>query len=291
MKSLKTLAVMATAVLAFSACGNSSAPKADLKTDVDSMSYAIGLLQSQYVRQAIEQGQVIDTTYMDDFVKGINEGVNAGDDKKKAAYIMGLQVGQQLSTQLVKGVNHEVFGDDSTKTISLKNLLAGFITGATGKKGLMTPESANTIAQTKMEQIKAKNMEKQFGANKAAGEKYLVEYKKGKDVKELKGGVLYKVIKEGTGAIPTDTSMVSVQYEGKTIDGKVFDSSYKSKEPVKLRANQVIPGWTEALTHMPVGSVWEVVIPQEKAYGAREQREIKPFSALIFKIELLGIEK
>ena len=148
MKSLKTLAVMATAALAFSACGNSSAPRADLKTDIDSMSYAIGLLQSQYVRQAIEQGQVIDTTYMDDFVKGINEGVNAGDDKKKAAYIMGLQVGQQLSTQLVKGVNHEVFGDDSTKTISLKNLLAGFITGATGKKGLMTPESANTIAQT-----------------------------------------------------------------------------------------------------------------------------------------------
>ena len=116
-------------------------------------------------------------------------------------------------------------------------------------------------------------------------------YDKDKDVKELKGGVLYKVIKEGTGAIPSDTSMVKVQYEGKTIDGNVFDSSYKRNEPVKLRANQVIPGWTEALTHMPVGSVWEVVIPQDKAYGAREQKEIKPFSALIFKIELLGIEK
>ena len=85
--------------------------------------------------------------------------------------------------------------------------------------------------------------------------------------------------------------MVKVQYEGKTIDGKVFDSSYQRKQPVELRANQVIPGWTEALTHMPVGSVWEVVIPQEKAYGAREQGQIKPFSALIFKIELLGINK
>ena len=97
------------------------------------MSYAIGYLQSQYVRQAIEQGQVVDTTYMDEFVKGINEGANAGDDKKRAAYIMGLQVGQQISSQLVKGVNREVFGDDSTKTISLKNLLGGFISGATGK--------------------------------------------------------------------------------------------------------------------------------------------------------------
>lgn len=110
---------MAVAAATFTACGNST-PKAQLKTDVDSMSYAIGLVQSQYVRQAIQQGQVIDTTYMSEFIKGINEGVNAGDNKKKAAYIMGLQIGQQISTQLVKGINHEVYGEDSTKTISLK---------------------------------------------------------------------------------------------------------------------------------------------------------------------------
>ena len=149
-----------------------------LKTDVDSLSYAIGLAQSQYVRQAIQQGQVIDTTYMDEFVKGINEGANAGDDKKRAAYIMGLQIGQQIATQLVKGVNHEVYGDDSTKTISLKNLLAGFVTGATGKKGLMTPEMANQVAQTKMEIIKSKTMMKEYGANKVAGEKFLAANKK-----------------------------------------------------------------------------------------------------------------
>jgi FKBP-type peptidyl-prolyl cis-trans isomerase FklB len=228
---------------------------------------------------------------MDDFIKGLNDGANAGDDKKQAAYYAGIQIGQQIGNQMVKGINHEVFGEDSTQTISLKNFMAGFVSGTTGAKGLMTMEQAQQVAQTKMEQIKSKNMEKQFGANKEAGEKYMVNYKKDKDVKELKGGVLYKVIKEGTGAIPSDTSMVKVQYEGKTIDGKVFDSSYKRNEPVKLRANQVIPGWTEALTHMPVGSVWEVVIPQDKAYGSREQKEIKPFSALIFKIELLGIEK
>ena len=165
MKSLKVLAALAIAAATFSACGNST-PKANLKTDVDSLSYAIGLAQSQYVRQAIQQGQVIDTTYMDEFVKGINEGANAGDDKKRAAYIMGLQIGQQIATQLVKGVNHEVYGNDSTKTISLKNLLAGFVTGATGKKGLMTPEMANQVAQTKMEIIKSKTMMKEYGANK-----------------------------------------------------------------------------------------------------------------------------
>lgn len=291
MKNLKLLAAMAIAAGTFSACGNST-PKADLKTDVDSLSYAIGLSQSQYVRQAIQQGQVIDTTYIDEFVKGINEGVNAGDDKKKAAYITGLQVGQQLSTQLVKGVNHDLFGEDSTKTISLKNLIAGFITGTKGSKGLFTPEMANQIAQTKMEAIKAKNMLKQYGPNKEAGEKFLAANKKKPGVVTLPSGLQYKVIKEGKGAIPTDTTTVTVNYEGRTIDGKVFESSYTNGNgPVTIQPKQFIPGWTEALTHMPAGSVWEVYIPQNLAYKERQAGQIKPFSALIFKIELVKVGK
>ncbi len=290
MKSLKFMAVMAIAAATFSSCGNSSAPKADLKTDVDSMSYAIGYVQSQYMRQAIEQGQVIDTTYMDEFVKGVNEGVNAGDDKKKAAYIIGLQVGQQISGQLLKGINNEVYGGDSTKTISLKNLLAGFITGVTGKKGIMTPETANMVAQTKMQEIKTKTMAKQYGANKAAGERFLAANKKKPGVVTLPSGLQYKVIKEGKGAIPTDTTQVKVQYEGRTIDGQVFESSYKNDGPITMTPKQMIPGWTEALTHMPEGSVWEVYIPQNLAYGERQAGDkIKPFSALIFKIELVKV--
>ena len=290
MKSLKFMAVMAIAAATFSSCGNSSAPKADLKTDVDSMSYAIGYVQSQYMRQAIEQGQVLDTTYMDEFVKGVNEGVNAGDDKKKAAYIIGLQVGQQISGQLLKGINNEVYGGDSTKTISLKNLLAGFITGVTGKKGIMTPETANMVAQTKMQEIKTKTMAKQYGANKAAGERFLAANKKKPGVVTLPSGLQYKVIKEGKGAIPTDTTQVKVQYEGRTIDGQVFESSYKSDGPITMTPKQMIPGWTEALTHMPEGSVWEVYIPQNLAYGERQAGDkIKPFSALIFKIELVKV--
>ncbi|MGI6243559.1 MAG: FKBP-type peptidyl-prolyl cis-trans isomerase N-terminal domain-containing protein [Prevotella sp.] len=292
MKSLKVLAAMAVATAAFSACGNSSTPKADLKSDVDSMSYAIGLVQSQYVRQAIQQGQVIDTTYIDEFVKGINEGANAGDDKKKAAYIMGLQVGQQLATQLVKGVNREVYGTDSTKTISLKNLMSGFITGATGKKGLFTSDAANQIAQSKMEAIKTQTMLKEYGPNKAAGEKFLAENKKKPGVVTLKSGLQYKVIKEGKGAIPTDTTTVTVNYEGRTIDGKVFESTYKEgRNAVTIQPNQFIPGWTEALTHMPEGSVWEVYIPQNLAYKERQAGDIKPFSTIIFKIELIKVGK
>lgn len=291
MKSIKILAVSAIAAAALSSCNNST-PKAQLKTDIDTLSYAIGLVQSQYVRQAIQQGQVIDTTYMSEFIRGINEGANAGDNKKKAAYIIGLQIGQQLSTQLVKGVNHEVFGEDSTKTISLKNMLAAFVTGVSGKKGIMTPEKAQMEAQTKMEAIKTKTMEKEYGPNKIAGEKFLAANKKKPGVVTLPSGLQYKVIKEGHGPIPKDTTMVKVQYEGRTIDGKVFESSYKNGQgPVSIKPQQFIPGWTEALTHMPEGSIWEVYIPQELGYKERQAGSIKPFSTLIFKIELLKVGK
>ena len=110
-------------------------------------------------------------------------------------------------------------------------------------------------------------------------------------MKTLESGVQYKVIKEGTGVIPKDTSRVKVHYEGRTLDGKVFDSSYKRGQPTDFRANQVIKGWTEALVHMPAGSIWEVYIPQELAYGERQQgADIKPFSMLIFKIELIEVD-
>lgn len=279
--------MMAFAAATFVSCGNST-PKADLKDEVDTLSYAMGMAQTQGLKEYLSDRLQIDTAYMDDFIKGLNDGANAGDDKKKAAYYAGIQIGQQISNQMVKGINHEVFGDDSTKTISLKNFMAGFVSGTTGKKGLMTVEQAAQVAQAKMMAIKAKNMEKEYGPNKVAGEKFLAANKKKPGVVTLPSGVQYKVIKEGNGPMPKDTSMVKVQYEGKTIDGKVFDSSYKRGEPISLRANQVIKGWTEALVHMPVGSVWEVYIPQNLAYGEREQGQIKPFSVLIFKIELLS---
>jgi FKBP-type peptidyl-prolyl cis-trans isomerase FklB len=100
-----------------------------------------------------------------------------------------------------------------------------------------------------------------------------------------------KVLKEGTGKIPADTSTVTMHYEGRLINDSVFDSSYKRNQPYTVRCNQNIKGFTEALTHMPAGSIWEVYIPQELAYGERQAGAmIKPFSALIFKIELMEVK-
>ena len=290
MKKLTFFAALAVAAMTISSCGNST-PKANLKSDVDTMSYAIGMGQTQGLKEYLVGRMGVDTTYMREFIKGLNEGANAGDDKKKAAYYAGIQIGQQISNIMMKNINREIFGNDSTKTISLKNFMAGFVSGVTGKNGLMTPEQAGQTTQTKMQEIKAKEMMKQYGPNKEKGEKFLAENAKKEGVKTLPSGVQYKVIKEGSGSIPADTSKVKVNYEGRTIDGKVFDSSYKRNQPLTLRCNQTIKGWTDAMVHMPVGSVWEVYIPQDLAYGEREQGDIKPFSVLIFKIELLGIEK
>ena len=290
MKKFTFAAIAAVAAVMMYSCGNGT-PKANLKSDIDTVSYAIGMAQTQGLKDYLVGRLGVDTAYMDEFIKGLNEGANAGDDKKKAAYYAGIQIGQQISSQMVKGINHELFGDDSTKTISLKNFMAGFVAGTTGKDGLMTVDSASVVAQTMMRSIKAKLMEKEFGPNKKAGEAFLKANAKKEGVVTLPSGVQYKVLKEGKGAIPADTSRVKVHYEGRTIDGKVFDSSYKRGQATDFRANQVIPGWTEALTHMPDGSSWEVYIPQELAYGERQQgADIKPFSVLIFKIELLEVD-
>ena len=285
------LAAAAVVAAGLASCGKST-PKADLKNDVDSLSYAIGMAQSNGLKDYLVSNLGVDTAYIDEFIKGLNEGANAGDDKKKAAYYAGIQIGQQLSNQLVRGINHELFGEDSTKTISLKNFMAGFISGTTGKGGIMTMDKAQDVTQRKMTEIKNKAMEETYGAYKKQNEAFAAKYAKGADVKKLGKGVCYKVIKEGKGEIPGANSSVKIMYEGKTIDGKVFDSNFGQKLPAELFVNQVIPGFTEALTHMPVGSVWEVMIPQDQAYGSRDTGgKIKPFSTLIFKIELISTEK
>ena len=288
MKKITFAAIAAVAAVMIASCGNNT-PRASLKTDVDTLSYALGMSQTQGLKEYLVGSLEMDTAYMADFIKGLNEGANAGDNKKKAAYYAGIQIGQQISNRMLKGINHEVFGDDSTKTISLKNFMAGFVSGTTGKKGLMTVDSAQQVAQRLISVVKARELEKTYGPNKVAGEKFLAENAKKEGVKTLANGVQYKVIKEGTGAIPTDTSLVKVHYEGRLINDSIFDSSYKRGEPTTFRANQVIKGWTEALCHMPAGSIWEVYIPQEQGYGEREQNIIKPFSALIFKIELIEV--
>ncbi|MGP1623345.1 FKBP-type peptidyl-prolyl cis-trans isomerase [Bacteroides heparinolyticus] len=282
--------LMAIAVAAGLASCTAQSPKANLKTDLDSLSYAIGMARTEGLDQYLAQ-QGIDSTQMADFLKGFNEGATKI-AKKDAAYMAGLQVGQMVSKQWVEGFNQQIFGGDSTKTISRENLLAGFVAGVVGKGGAMDMAKAQEYMNTQMEAIKEKATAEKYAENKAAGEKFLAENKGKEGVVTTPSGLQYKIINKGNGAIPADTSKVKVNYKGTLIDGTEFDSSYKRNEPATFLANQVIKGWTEALTMMPVGSKWELYIPYNLAYGSRETGgQIKPFSALIFEVELLGIEK
>lgn len=290
MKKSMILAAMAVVATTMISCDGGT-PKANLKSDVDSVSYAIGMAQTNGLKDYLVMQLGVDTAYMGEFIKGLNDGANAGDSKQKAAYYAGIQIGQQIANQMVKGINYQLFGKDSTQTISMKNFMAGFVSGTTGKKGLMTMDEANENAQRLMQQIKARETEKIYGENKRAGEEFLAANAKKEGVVTLPSGVQYKIIKEGTGKVAADSSTVTMHYEGRLINDSVFDSSYKRNEPYTVRCDRNIKGFTEALTHMPAGSVWEVYIPQELAYGERQAGAmIEPFSALIFKIELLEVK-
>jgi FKBP-type peptidyl-prolyl cis-trans isomerase FklB len=294
MKKVLFIAAVAIAT-GLSSCAQ--APKAELKTEIDSLSYAIGLSRSQQgLTQFLEQ-QGVDSAQYSNFLKGVLEGAKSADISEKMAYSVGMQIGQMIAVNWYESINHELFGNDSTKTINKEDMLAGFFAGVTGKGRIMDPIIATTYTDDKMKSVKEASLLERFGENKAAGEKFLEENKAKEGVVTTESGLQYKVITEGKGQVPTSTDRVKVHYKGTLIDGTEFDSSYSRKDkdgnpqPSTFRANQVIKGWTEALTMMPIGSKWELYIPQELAYGSQDTGTIPPFSTLIFEVELLSIEK
>ena len=288
MKKSTALMVLAAAA-GLASCGQSGTPKANMKSDIDTLSYMVGVSNSQGLKDYIVGRLGVDTTYMADFIKGIKEGMKNTSDKEKA-YMAGMQIGQQVSGDMYEAINNQLFAGDSTTTMSKENFLAGFI-AAVEENSLVAPDSASMYVRTKSEEIKTKALEAKYGEYKKENEEFLANNKSKDGIKVTESGLQYRIIKEGKGAIPTKDSRVKVHYKGTMIDGTEFDSSYERKEPTTFRADQVIKGWTEALTMMPVGSKWELYIPQELAYGSREAGKIKPFSTLIFEVELISIEK
>ena len=288
MKKIVLFAAIAAAV-GFASC-TAQAPKANLKNEVDTLSYMMGVNNTQGLNDFLVGRMGVDLNDMDAFIEGFIEA-STKTSKKDKAYMAGLQIGQQVSADMFDGINQQIFGNDSVNSLNKTDFLAGFIAAVKGNAAF-TLDSARVYVEKHADAIKAKALESRYGENKAAGEAFLAENAKKEGVVTTASGLQYKVIKEGKGEVPTETSTVKVNYKGTLIDGTEFDSSYKRNEPTTFRANQVIKGWTEALTMMPVGSKWELYIPQELAYGSRETGGlIKPFSTLIFEVELLEIEK
>ena len=295
----KIVLFAAAAAMGLASC-TSQAPKANLKSDIDSLSYMIGVNQGNGLSEVATTHMGIDSAYVAEFLKGIEAGAAEGasaTNAKALAFVIGKQIGLQASGLMFNQINGNIFGKDSETSLSKDNFLAGLLAVA-NNKAVVTTTDAQAFINAQLDAIKEKAMEKQYADNKAAGEKFLAENATKEGVKTTESGLQYKVIKEGKGEIPTKSSTVKVHYKGTLIDGTEFDSSYSRKDkdgnaqPTTFRADRVIAGWTEALTMMPVGSKWELYIPQELAYGSRQTGEhIKPFSALVFEVELLEIEK
>ena len=258
---------------------------------VDTFSYALGMANTQGLKQYVTSRMNVDTAYFSKFMEGFNAVLSEEERKKQTAYNAGLQIRQQVEEQVIPGLNRRITDNDSVKVINRELFLEGFGKTLNGEKTNMSLQRAEEVSQKQMQYYYERNMERKYGKNRQAGEEFLKANAKKDSIQTLPSGVQYKVLTQGNGEIPTATSKVKVNYEGRLIDGTVFDSSYERKKPTSFACNQVIKGWTEALTHMPVGSKWEIYIPQELGYGAREAGKIPPFSTLIFTVELLEIEK
>ena len=208
------------------------------------------------------------------------DGTNVfGDGRAKASYAIGMMLGHNWQQQ----------GIDVDPNLVLRGLKDAQSGGAT----LLTQqEMQNTLKEYQQTvAVKREQMQKELAVkNKMEGTAFLMGNKTNADVVVLPDGLQYKVITEGKGATPAPTDTVLVNYRGTFIDGTEFDSSTRAGHPIQLQANHVIPGWTEALTKMKVGSKWQLFIPAELAYGEQGNRSIPPNSTLIFEVELLDTQ-
>ena len=265
-------------------------PTATLRTEADTLTYKVGMLNSQGMKMYLANQMGMDTTYMDEFYRGLITATRSGDDPKSNAYTVGLLMGQNFGSRFVEGLSLQMFGGDTTEVIDINTVLAGLIDALEGREKFNIDSTRRTI-NSDMRALAAHHLEAKYGANREAGEKFLAENKTKEGVVTTPSGLQYRVVEQGTGPVPVDSQVVYVCYEGRTIDGNIFDSSYRNNDsrPTEFRLRGLIQGFREALLMMPKGSKWEIYIPQELAYGEQETAgaQIMPFSALIFKVHLV----
>ena len=256
---------------------------------VDTFSYLLGMANSNGLKAYLSQRMGIDTAYVEDFLKGFQQKELTEADKREKARLAGMEIREQVETQVWSNANRQI--DDSVDVLNHEQFIKGFQNGIFPVDTTFSMDSAQSLVQKQMAYYHKVKMEKKYGANRLAGEQFLKLNAKQDSVQTTASGLQYKVITMGTGEKPQKTDRVKVDYEGRLMDGTVFDSSYKRGKPATFPVGQVIAGWTEALCMMPVGSKWEVYVPQELGYGDREQQKIPPFSCLVFTVELHEIVK
>ncbi|GAL29839.1 FKBP-type peptidyl-prolyl cis-trans isomerase [Vibrio maritimus] len=203
----------------------------------------------------------------------------------KAAYAIGVSFANYLSTSIEKPAE---FGIELKKELVLKGIEQAFA----GNAELSEDEIRAALEglDKRVAETMQKQAEEKAAAAMKAGDDFRTEFAKQEGVTATESGLLYQVETEGTGDKPKETDTVQVHYKGTLIDGTQFDSSYDRGEPATFPLNRVIPGWTEGVQLMTVGSKYKFVIPPELAYGEQDTPTIPANSTLVFEVELLKIE-
>lgn len=250
--------------------------------NIDSLSYALGIEMTNGLMPYLVEQLGVDTAYMPKFIEGFRAAIAKDKDNKETiAFSAGVNFAKMVSKQLP---NVRRSFTNVVDSLNEDMVNEGFLASLNKDKTVFDQTTASAYV-TGTREAYVKGLQKK-------GEDYLAENAKREGVVTLPSGLQYKVLREGNGPVATKSDEVEVKYEGRLIDGTIFDSSYeRSEQTMKFRPTQVIIGWTEALTMMPEGSMWELYIPQNLAYGERQHGKIPPYSTLIFKVELEKVNK
>ena len=261
-------------------------PTVKLVSPSDTVSYIAGMAATDGLLPYLQQGFGVDAEHMADVIRGFEEAQTHTDDPAFKAYAAGMQIANKVNSRILPNMKQAFEG--SADSIRQAMFIKGFIAALQNDTTFFAQSEASKLYRQRAEQV----VETRNAAYKKENEDWLKANAKKEGMQTTPSGLQYKVLVAGNGPKPKATDKVKVKYEGRMIDGTVFDSSYKrDPQTNSFRCNEVIKGWTEALTMMPVGSKWEICIPQELAYGARQAGQIKPYSTLVFTVELLEIEK
>ncbi|MEI6765689.1 MAG: FKBP-type peptidyl-prolyl cis-trans isomerase [Bacteroidota bacterium] len=215
-------------------------------------------------------------------------GNKPGGDLKTHSDTIAYVIGANIGNNLKENINRD------SLDLGIPSLIQGFKDALEGVDSTIfkSAEKQKIMAafQTEMQKRQQENMLKAAEPNKAEGAKFLADNKTKAGVITLPSGLQYKVIKEGTGKTPKETDQVTVNYEGKFLNGKIFDSSFERNQPATFPLSGVIKGWTEGLQHMKEGGSYELYVPSDLAYGDQGNQGIPGGSTLIFKVDLIKIE-
>lgn len=297
MKKIMLFAAVAASML-FTACGSGN-KTAKLETQEDSLTYLVGAYNMYQQMGGPENLNTVllqmgsDSAFVKDFLSGVQDGFNSAENKKDIAYYMGASYGAQMRMSNAQQLNYILFGNDSTQTADMTNVLLGFLNAANGTLALKGDSSAvmnlqviqAMLNKTAMS-VNDKRIKKQYAPQIEKETKYFEELKKQEGVKTLENGVYYKELAAGDGKSLAGKN-VKVEYEGRLLDGTVFDKGEMPAVPVGRGA--VIPGFDIALAAMSVGAEWEISIPAKLAYGEQPMDKIPAMSALVFKVKVVGI--